>query len=308
MNELLREVFRVKCYSWTNLSKMSDGAVDEAIEEIEVPSVPFENRPMAVLTGLPGSGKSTLVKELSEKYTVESISIDDYFKDLRRSWETNNRSGHPVLDMFLDVHRSELTELILNIVDSKNFTNVGKVDLFKDLEMRLFIYCLVSGEFAGKILDLSGSIMLQPAVVKILSGFNVFNLEIKSSERVCRLMHDYLTKPEKRFKYEVAVNGCIESNWSENQQLFLPIENIKPPIFSAIELKEFIRDKYKEVSKMHNDKSLLLNEFKHRLGDLRFVVDLMSQKMTEIDAKEVHRFRFYRKAKHTVTGIDGITL
>ena len=74
---------------------------------------------LILLRGLPGSGKTTLAKVLSENNTYPVFSVDDFFTDANGNYVFNHRENHlAYADCVARTEAAMINEIALIIVDN----------------------------------------------------------------------------------------------------------------------------------------------------------------------------------------------
>lgn len=290
-----------------DIKKINEEGLNELVEEIkqQTNELNFDDfNPFLCITGVPGSGKSTTAKTLSVIFGKDIISTDDFFKIIRKQWQEGKYKNEIIAKFYKN---NEVKLEGIDLASSESFTSKGQVDLFKELELRLFVYFFLNGDFKDKILDLGGSVMLQPEVIALLSNARTFNLEIDAETRVNRLVHDFLRLPNKRVKYRIKVENDFSSVLLKEDLDEKKEENKKNIMNKLRELyKKILETKncdYNEYLEMF-EKSDLVLQINEKFGVN--ILTLFKQSMGKIDGLQGHRIKFNRKSKYTVNGCDAI--
>lgn len=127
--------------------------------------------------GIPGSGKTTLAKEIAEEEGIEILSTDKFLAEIREDKIREENQSFP--------------------------SPSGKSDDFRKHEYKTIACLILSGLANNKILDFGGKALLQPGLVLIsqkVFGDRLINLSIDDEDRVYNLIQDAVILGDKSFR------------------------------------------------------------------------------------------------------------
>lgn len=125
--------------------------------------------------GIPGSGKTTLAKEIAEEKGIEILSTDKFLAEIREENPLNSSFPPPS----------------------------GKSDDFRKHEYKTIACLILSGLANNKILDFGGKAILQPGLALIsqkVFGDRLINLLIDDEDRVYNLIQDAIILGDESFR------------------------------------------------------------------------------------------------------------
>lgn len=189
-----------------------------------------------VLIGLPGAGKSSIAKILSQRTGLDVVSTDALFRVYRAIPANDPRPESAIMQNFLaraetefPAHHPQLLKTATMIDDkgrcalhdSTLFRGFGE-DVFRTFEIEMNKWLYIQGKFDQSLPDLSASAPLYDenrAIFSPKNGFKIILLDTPHDLIVVRLLMDYLehrrlseeqgTNVPLRGAYEMAVNAAL---------------------------------------------------------------------------------------------------
>lgn len=173
-----------------------------------------ENSPYVAIFGMPGSGKSTFARQVSEKYSIPLISTDDF-----------------------------LTEFKTKDLESPKF---GNNNTYRKYEYKVICCLILSGLTKNSIIDCGGSAFLQPGLClfsKNILGDKLINLKIDDKERVLNLMQDAILEQG----YRVTIKNQVEELKEKNEKKFGQLQQHFVSLIKERRNLENVRQKLEEL-------------------------------------------------------------
>lgn len=270
MEKIIEEIENIKFLKIEELEKIEQKDLENIIHNISFKTKIDKNLlPFKVLIGLPGSGKSYAAYKYNEKFNKEILSTDSFFKKQRENYL--NGIYHPYIDYFCKKYKNEIKKYDLNITNSDTFSKFKLNDIFKELEMGLFIYHFFNGDFKDKILDLGSSTPIQPSIIKLLQNTDIEYINIKQEDRINNLYKDFIMKSTKRKTCVFKVLKTLKNNYK--------IKNIEEKI-------EDLKSIYKDTNK------IVLNE------EEKEIEIAIKNAIKEYDNNQQFKTKFYEELKN----------